>query len=311
MPDSTAFMIETPAGVVDFPLPSRAVGKRQSGWSALPTCMVRNLVSRTCTVVTVAVFTVMTVAVMILGRSFGNVSFLKFFNFPGREPVGLAAMSLFSSFQEGVVSVIEFFFLDDAVIGRLHSRIMDSSGGGKQESPLRDSRTAIGLTELFKAVSETSDAGVTDGDIEQQLSELLHRLEVSGEPFWFDDFDRAITHAREQESPVFISSKVRFDAPQFRDLALGWDLVIQAGFLILSNPSSNDYDSSDSYFTAIKYSMVCDVSKMRPSGQQSGFFSQLGIQIRAHDGIDIPLNVFGILKPVGTVFDISPLALSL
>ncbi len=134
---------------------------------------------------------------------------------------------------------------------------------------------------------------------EHKLSELKSHLMKNHQ--LIDDITEAAAHVIKNNSGIFVQSRYRFDAPQFRDSSDPIKYVNEAGCVLLEG---------DVGTTRILVSLGLD-HMPRVHGNTMTNTGHDAIIFREFDGKDIPLEIFGFLHPIKSKIQIRPVTVSL
>lgn len=115
------------------------------------------------------------------------------------------------------------------------------------------------------------------------------------------DIAEAVAHVLKKNVGIFVQSRYRFDAPQFRDSSDPVKDVNEAGHVLLEC----DVDS-----TRIMVSLGLE-HMPRVRGSTISKTGHDAIILRELSGKEIPLEIFGFLHPVGSKMQIRPITVSL
>lgn len=134
---------------------------------------------------------------------------------------------------------------------------------------------------------------------EHKLFEIKSHLRKNNQ--LLDEIVEAVAYVLKNNVSIFVQTRYRFDAPQFRDSSDPVNSVNEAGSVLLE---------CDVGSTRILISLGLDHmprvrgSKMNKTGHDAIVFREL-------DGKDIPLEIFGLLHPLGSKMQIRPITVSL
>jgi hypothetical protein len=177
----------------------------------------------------------------------------------------------------------------------------------------------LGLLDLegnIGADSSVSSTEITKTTItsEQKLEELLKYLSQMDDSTLFTDMDLATLYLENNKDAVFVNVQYNFDAPQLHEG--GIQKINQNGFLLLTHGMSiaTNYDESDNYFkpsNKIKLMLSASISKFPNCPNGMGMTSHDAIYLKAHNGMNIPFNVFGSMFKLPKFFQIKPYAISI
>ena len=197
-----------------------------------------------------------------------------------------------------------YVYFNRPEINRLYAQIM---GWVPTERVKNDSHTIEGgLSAGIPGIGAKAGGAKESGNKEryeiseeQKLSEIKSRLKKNDQ--LIDDIAEAVAHVLKNNVGIFVQSRNRFDAPQFRDSSDPVNAVNEAGSVLLE---------CDVGSTRILVSLGLDHmprvrgGTMSKTGHDEIIFRELG-------GKAILLEIFGFLHPIESKMQIRPITVSL
>lgn len=197
-----------------------------------------------------------------------------------------------------------YIYFNRSEINRLYAQIM---GWVPKERVKNNSHTFEGgLSAGIPGIGAKAGGAKESGTREQyeiseehKLFEILSHLRKNNQ--LLDDIVEAVAHVLKNNVGIFVRSRNRFDAPQFRDSNDPVNGVNEAGCVLLE----------------------CDIGSARilvslglehMPRARGGTMSKLGhdaIVFRELHGKEMPLEIFGFLHPIGSKIQIRPITVSL
>ena len=197
-----------------------------------------------------------------------------------------------------------YIYFNVPEINRLYAQIM---GWVPTERVKNDSHTIEGgFSAGIPGIGAKAGGAKESGTKEQyEISEEHKLLEIKSHlrknHQLIDDIAEAVAHVLKNNVAIFVQSRYRFDAPQFRDSSDPIKDVNEAGCVLLE---------CDVGSTRILVSLGLDHmprvrgGTMRKTGHDAIIFRELG-------GKEIPLEIFGFLHPIKSNIQIRPITVSL
>lgn len=197
-----------------------------------------------------------------------------------------------------------YIYFNRPEINNLYAQIM---GWVPTERVKNDSHTIEGgLSAGIPGIGAKAGGSKESGTKEQYAISEEHKLfEVKSHlrknHQLIDDITEAVAQVLENNVGIFIQSRYRFHAPQFRDSSDPVNSVNEAGCVLLE---------SDVGSTRILASLGLD-HMPRVRGDTMSKIGHDAIIFRELGGKEIPLEIFGFLHPIKSRIQIRPITVSL
>ena len=172
----------------------------------------------------------------------------------------------------------------------------------KKDSQTIEGGLSAGILGIGAKAGGTMEAGTeeqSETSEEHKLFEIKKHLSKNNQ--LLDEIAEAATYVLKNNVGIFVQSRYRFDAPQFRDSNDPIEAVNEAGCVVLE---------CDVGTTKILVSLGLDHMPRVYHGHM-GRTSHDAIIFREFGGKAIPLEIFGFLHPIGSKMQIRPITMSL
>jgi len=170
----------------------------------------------------------------------------------------------------------------------------------------------IGANADFSGSQKVSEQIKSDLTTEQKLIKVISNLQLNHSQSYYENINNALHECISGNKGLFINTSEKFNLPQFQSDD-GVQAVNNIKAIVFESGTLDTYDYSDNYFRrpyGTRIQMIASLSKCLRSRNNMSYMGHDAAYFRAHQGINVSLNVFGYLTfGHNLFFQIKPFAI--